>query len=65
VLTHLARIAGIVLIVGVCLYAEEDSFSQTTPGPEPGGMPAVPQGVEVMARGPVHEAFAAPATEPK
>jgi len=27
-------------------------------------LPAVPKGVEVLARGPVHEAFAAPTTDP-
>jgi len=57
VLLHLSRLVGIALILGLCLYPYDGSLSQESP-------PAVPKGVEVMARGPVHEAFASPATEP-
>ncbi|HEV3448325.1 MAG TPA: hypothetical protein VG099_27060 [Gemmataceae bacterium] len=36
---------------------------QASPAP-PADMPPTPNGVEILSRGPVHEAFAGPATEP-
>jgi hypothetical protein len=35
------------------------------PAPAQAAAPEIPKGVEVQARGPIHEAFAAPTTEPK
>src|SRR5262245_56506074 len=37
---------------------------QQQPPQDPNATPPVPQGVEVLARGPIHEAFATPTTEP-
>ena len=63
-LLHLSRLAGIAVITSLCLYPYDGSFSQETVPVRDAGTPAVPKGVEVMARGPVHEAFASPASEP-
>ena len=63
-LLHLSRLAGIAVIVALCLHSYDGSLSQETVPVKDSGGPAVPNGVEVMARGPVHEAFAAPASEP-
>ena len=63
-LLHLSRLAGIAVIVGLCLYSYDGSLSQETVPVRDSGTPAVPKGVEVMARGPVHEAFATPAVDP-
>src|SRR5437879_5413809 len=51
---------ALVTLVGAGLW-----LYQWTGGQEPADMPPVPKGVEVMARGPIHEAFATPAVEPK
>jgi hypothetical protein len=65
VLFHLSRLAGIALIFGLCFYSYDGSLSQETVPVRDATTPVgVPKGVEVMARGPVHEAFASPATEP-
>ncbi len=39
-------------------------FGQAQENPPAGDPPPAPKGVEVLARGPVHEAFASPMTEP-
>ena len=55
----------VVLGAGLWLVAyvpgQDAAPGQAAAGPD---MPQVPQGVEVMARGPVHEAFATPTAEP-
>ncbi|HEY1860031.1 MAG TPA: hypothetical protein VGG61_06735 [Gemmataceae bacterium] len=48
--------AGVALVIGV--------RAQDNPPAAPADLPPVPKGVEVLARGPVHEAFATPTTEP-
>jgi len=58
-------IAGIALF-GVALLrgqqaAPQEQAAASAPAAD---LPPVPKGVEVMARGPVHEAFATPTTEP-
>src|SRR5262245_28199204 len=64
------RLVGLGLVVGgVSVW-----MSATAPSQEPASAketvaatsepPPVPQGVEVLARGPVHEAFATPTSEP-
>src|SRR5262249_39028727 len=42
----------------------EQQAQQTGQGGAAASAPEVPKGVEVLARGPVHEAFASPTTEP-
>src|SRR5947208_312184 len=49
--------AGVGLVVGV--RAEDNAPAAAGDAPPP-----VPKGIEVMARGPVHEAFATPTSEP-
>jgi hypothetical protein len=68
-LRHVSRIASIVVLVGLCVYCSDDSPSQEPPPYRPDA-PAqapgeLPRGVEVQARGPIHEAFASPSVEPK
>lgn len=52
-----------------CLLAANAAVGQPLPPPVPEQAPApqpdVPRGVEVQARGPVHEAFATPTAEPR
>ena len=61
-----ARIAFVSLILGACfLYAgfstsQEPALQAPLQGPG-----EVPRGVEIQARGPIHEAFASPLTESK
>lgn len=60
-LAHASRLALFTALVGIYLVATADSHSQeVVPPPAPA---EVPQGVEVLARGPVHEAFATPSSE--
>ncbi len=62
----LARVLVVLSFGALCWFGRQDSQSQEPglPGaPAPGN--ASPQGVEVLARGPVHEAFATPTAEPK
>lgn len=60
-LPQILKMTGVVVILGVLLYpcgegeSQQPVASAETPTP----------GVEVQARGPVHEAFAAPSVEPK
>lgn len=66
------RRLGVLLMFGVVGFICQDLlFSQdlpvmTTSGQEPAGeTPETPRGVEVQARGPIHEAFATPTAEAK
>jgi hypothetical protein len=68
----LARLLPVVAFVGVAavLATQVDSQEQSPavgPAPTPAAdqTPQVPKGVEVMARGPVHEAYASPQVEAK
>lgn len=69
-LTQVYKLLAMSLVLGVCLVPAQDMYSQQNPPPqtpqtrEP-EMPPVPKGVDVLARGPVHEAFATPTTEPR
>src|SRR5262245_4419238 len=65
-----AKLAGICGVVALCVAYGSDSQSQTpviTDSSQPAAaeVPGVPKGVDVQARGPVHEAFATPNAEPK
>src|SRR6516162_7694295 len=55
-------------VLTVALYGIAIMHGQEAAPPSSGGassdLPPVPKGVEVLARGPVHEAFATPTTEP-
>ena len=65
----LARFYLIALFVGMTAFlatqvdSQEGALAQPAVGPEP--VPEGQKGVEVMARGPVHEAYAAPTAEAK
>jgi hypothetical protein len=50
------KAGGLLLLAGLCLLPALRGQD---------GAPPVPKGVEVMARGPVHEAFATPTSEPQ
>jgi hypothetical protein len=68
VLSHLLKLIGLVLILGVLLLPGQESLCQApapSGGPSPGGAPPAQNGVSALERGPVHEAFAAPTAEPK
>jgi hypothetical protein len=69
-----AKFITVALAFGAFLFCLEDTDSQgQSPAPPPPqdpaliqqAPPAVPNGVDVQARGPLHEAFAAPASEPQ
>ncbi|HZT78787.1 MAG TPA: hypothetical protein VFA26_01075 [Gemmataceae bacterium] len=61
----LARSVPVCLILlGSALAHAQDAAPAPSPAP-PAELPPIPKGVEVMARGPVHEAFATPTTEPQ
>ena len=74
---YFARFIVIVGFCGVCWLDRQETRSQEQPAafnvpmqnqqppPNQGDANAVQQGVEVQARGPVHEAFATPIGEPK
>jgi len=67
VLAHFLKLTAVVVVFGMLLISEQESLSQA-PAPEGGSSnapPAVPNGVSVQERGPVHEAFAAPTAEAK
>jgi hypothetical protein len=54
------------ILGAVVLLGDSGQSQAPDPGTAPAAdMPPVPQGVEVMTRGPVHEAFATPAAEPR
>ncbi len=64
---QLGRLGAFALLVGMTVLADSYSSSQE-PQPAPrnaDGVPEVPKGVEVLARGPIHEAFATPSSEAK
>jgi hypothetical protein len=52
-----------IVVLGTGLGLSGICWSQEA-SPTPADLPAAPKGVEVLARGPVHEAFATPAGEP-
>jgi hypothetical protein len=64
-----ARIAFVCVLLGACFLCAGFITSQEPPPVRldaPVQAPGeIPKGVEVLARGPVHEAFASPMTEPK
>jgi hypothetical protein len=61
-----ARIASVCVLFGVCFICAGLTPSQELPPVVVAHQPGeVPKGVEVLTRGPVHEAFASPTTEPK
>lgn len=69
-LTQFSRLVAISLVLGVCLVSAENMYSQQSPAaqtqpPPEADLPPVPKGVDVLARGPVHEAFATPTVDPK
>ncbi|MSQ94289.1 MAG: hypothetical protein EXR98_07005 [Gemmataceae bacterium] len=67
-LMHVTRIASVFIIIAMCAVCADLTTSQESPPirVEPAANPGeVPKGVEVLTRGPVHEAFASPSTEPR
>src|SRR5262245_39448913 len=52
----------VVALCGIALLHGQDAAPGG--GGAPSDLPPVPKGVEVLARGPVHEAFATPTAEP-
>ena len=70
---YFARFLLIAALLAACLVDRQETRSQeqgqvfNVPPPPGQGDPGnpVPQGIEVQARGPVHEAFATPSGEPK
>ncbi len=65
-----SRVACAAILFGFYVVCTDYTPSQEAlqpPRGEPAQAPApeIPKGVEVQARGPIHEAFAAPTTEPK
>ena len=50
------------LFAGLLLVCPSPAEEQTVPPPSPDGTPAPLPGVDVQARGPVHEAYAEPTT---
>ncbi len=61
---QIIKVAAIALALGIILLPGQDMYSQGSSPAQAEG-PEVPKGVEVLARGPVHEAFAAPTTDPR
>jgi hypothetical protein len=65
-----ARFGFVLLVLAMAVLLNLTSQGQDRPPDQPaaaapaGTMPPVPKGVEVLARGPIHEAFATPTTEP-
>ena len=63
------RVAPFGALLGLFIYFADSSDSQEPvpyqPAPAAQGGPDIPKGMEVMARGPIHEAFAMPMTEAK
>jgi hypothetical protein len=66
-LAPVSRFVAFAVLIGACLLASDESGSQEAlPAPQPdapNAAPAVPNGIDVQARGPVHEAFATPSSE--
>lgn len=66
---QVTRIASVGVVFGLCVLCASFTVSQEPLPPirvEPARTPGeIPKGVEVQARGPIHEAFAAPLTDPK
>jgi hypothetical protein len=70
-LAQVSRLAAFIALIGMCLSGTDESYSQEVlaapardvPTAPPGPAPSVPEGIEVQARGPVHEAFATPSGE--
>jgi hypothetical protein len=63
---NILKAVGLAVVVALTLVCGEDTYSQQPPPAQQGGdPPPVPKGVEVMARGPVHEAFASPTAAPE
>ena len=63
-------VASVSVVVSLCIFWTAPGESQEPPpyrpdSPAQSEQPQIPKGVEIMARGPVHEAFATPMTEPK
>ncbi len=71
-LAQSTRLAIAAVLFGAYVIYTDDTSSQELL-PPPGGQqapaqdkpPEIPKGVEVQGRGPIHEAFASPTTEPK
>jgi hypothetical protein len=55
------KLVAMVVLTHLLVFEVVGRAQETAPPAEP---PPLPKGIEVLARGPVHEAFAAPATEP-
>jgi hypothetical protein len=55
------KLVGIAVLTSLLVSQAVVRAQEQAPAAEP---PPLPKGIEVLARGPVHEAFAAPATEP-
>jgi hypothetical protein len=53
----------IVAVLGLSLFCTDPGYPQ--PPADPTAPPPLPEGVEVQARGPVHEAYAGPVGEPQ
>ena len=65
---YFTRLAPVGVLLAISVFSVDYSASQDFQPPriEPAAAPGdVPKGVEVQARGPVHEAFATPLTEAK
>src|SRR5688500_1798104 len=62
-LVQTSRLAFVMTLIGLCIYCGNSSNSQEPIRVEP--VPGDIKGVEVQARGPIHEGFASPTTEPK
>jgi hypothetical protein len=69
---HCSRLAVAAILIGFYVICIDCTPSQETvlpprgePAPAQPAAPEIPRGVEVQARGPIHEAFASPTTEPK
>jgi WXXGXW repeat (2 copies) len=65
-LVRLLKVSAFVVVVSGVLWLCHTGLSQApAPPAAPNDMPPVPQGLDVMTRGPVHEAFATPSGEPR
>lgn len=60
-LFYSSRITTILVLFALTVFCAAPTSSQEQPPPQP----ETPKGVEVLARGPVHEAFASPTAESK
>ncbi|MBI3407018.1 MAG: YXWGXW repeat-containing protein [Planctomycetes bacterium] len=69
-LARFAKVFGVVGLFGLCLLGREETRSQepaaqNAQAPNSSDGAVVPKGLEVQARGPIHEAFATPTSDPK